>query len=85
MMPLGFCEVTDFLHKKERLKKVSEAKGTLDAVGVIHDCPMWRLCMKTFGLIAGKGRDATTARSTSFFSKRLCHEDSLVSSIAMST
>jgi hypothetical protein len=78
VVPLGFGELTDALHKGERLPEVLEAEGPPDQAGVVEQLPARDLAQVPGGLLGGEGRDATAAGRADLLSERLGHGAALL-------
>ena len=66
-MTFGLGEFADFLNKSgECFPEIAESKPPLDAVGIVSQLPIGRLCLKALGFITRERRDATaTGRANS--------------------
>ena len=59
VMAFGLGEFADFLNKGECFPEIAKSKGPHDAVGIVIQLPIGRLCLEALGFITRERRDAT--------------------------
>src|SRR5438034_11555568 len=72
-MPFGLGKLTDLLHEGECFPKIAESKCALDAVGVIAQFPIRRLCLEAQGFIPRKWWNAATTRRACLLGESFGH------------
>jgi hypothetical protein len=73
VMPFGLGKLTDLLHERECFPEIAESKRALDAVCVIAQFPIRRLCLEAQGFIPRKWWNAPTIRRARLLGESFGH------------